>query len=371
MILHILRWHGGDREPVYLGDHSEYLLKSKNFNDQRLSHKTLDPITEFINKVHRQVREGKNNIAKVHEIMSFFGANKTPIPVICTNPDLFNSPSSNYGGLAVPPFIQHPSFDGSNKTIVNSSTPQNTSSVTLKENGIEKIAGFTANVCDICAGVVIETQYSVEVGREEPKLVKRNNHTCTRMVSAPKFASLLQFMKISTMFMHMPLELAQAVAEWTWPDSFLIAMRVPIFLVDRKEIIDVLMTPQANSDKDGNEMWTNGWALEAAKKGWIILNNEELVDFIKIAKHKTSVYFRIRIDKPSGGGKECFGSDTIYLMFIDKYPPRFMMPLQLLQEYARSNINISYVNLLRHIYVLLWINIITNHNMQSTYNLSL
>jgi hypothetical protein len=62
------------------------------------------------------------------------------------------------------------------------------------------------------------------------------------------------------------------------------------------------------------------WALRAIENGQMVLNDNDLIDFINIAKTKTWGYFRIHLDNPEDGANidnSCSNSE-IYCMFVNR-----------------------------------------------------
>lgn len=104
MVLHNIRWHGGNKEPVYLGDHSEYLIKSKKanywpFNStynaatsesfpfpfQNSYSKKSNSLFEPIKSVLRDFLEASKIPGKITTIKSFYSGNMFHYPQLNNN----------------------------------------------------------------------------------------------------------------------------------------------------------------------------------------------------------------------------------------------------------------------------------------------
>lgn len=93
MKVHIQRWHGGNKQPLYIGEQTETLLKnhqgpsslgSNTVNSKSppspilKSSKSPESVFEFINELHSQVIEARGIPRKIEEIQSFFNGDLLP-----------------------------------------------------------------------------------------------------------------------------------------------------------------------------------------------------------------------------------------------------------------------------------------------------
>jgi hypothetical protein len=130
------------------------------------------------------------------------------------------------------------------------------------------------------------------------------------------------------------------VKSWIGQDSqngaCLVAFKMPIDKFKVDSIIDINVLPygdktfkgDSNSlnnsshydDQDkNNDKGTHKWAVQAIKNGQIILNDNDLLDFLMIAKHRTSGYFRIHANANNLEDRS-YRNSEVYCMFIDKGP---------------------------------------------------
>ena len=147
-----------------------------------------------------------------------------------------------------------------------------------------------------------------------------------------------KLINISANLTELPWELKKAVKRWTGQDTYLVAFKLPLDKVkaniidiynSSRAIIDIYISSRAktntnlrNSDNYPNQ--DNGrmhlWALRAIENSQMVLNDNDLIDFINIAKNKTWGYLRIHLDNPEDGANidnSCSNSE-IYCMFINR-----------------------------------------------------
>ena len=79
MKVHVYRWHPENKEPLYVGDQTEALLKSKN-NQHPSTSRDTESMFEYINKFHSQVLEAKEALRKMEEIKDFYGRDFPYVP---------------------------------------------------------------------------------------------------------------------------------------------------------------------------------------------------------------------------------------------------------------------------------------------------
>ena len=190
--------------------------------------------------------------------------------------------------------------------------------------------------------IVIETQYADERGINLG-VVSRNGHTCSfsegRSETITLQNAVRRVLNASVNLEQLPWELMKAVKRWTGQDgqngAYLVAFKLPIDKVEVDTIIDISVLPlgdkmlkkgSSNSldnsipygDQDNNnEKGTPKWALQAIENGQIILNDNDLLDFLKIAKNKTYGYFRVHTNANNLEDR-AFRNSEIYCMFINK-----------------------------------------------------
>jgi hypothetical protein len=230
-----------------------------------------------------------------------------------TNNNFGNITPANFGKSIVPsisllPFYANPLYSSS--TLVSPS-------INSQDTKREEIAGFKAKICEKCMEIVIETQYAVEYGIDL-EVVSRNGHTCSLSEGCQETLALQnavqRVLNASVNLEQLPWELMKAVKRWIGQDSqngaYLVAFKLPIDKVKVDSIIDINVLPSedktfkgsSNSlnnsihygDQDkNNDKGIHKWAVQAIKNGQIILNDNDLLNFLMIAKNRTSGYFRI------------------------------------------------------------------------------
>jgi hypothetical protein len=136
----------------------------------------------------------------------------------------------------------------------------------------------------------------------------------------------------------MPWELKKAVKRWTDKDgknnAYLVGFKLPLEKVNFNNIIDIyplsvkdkmsntLNNSNLYANETKNEKRKHDWALGAIKKGQMILNDNELLDFLKTANNRTSGYFRIHANNLEDRS-DIDNSDSapeIYCLFVNKGP---------------------------------------------------
>ena len=348
MIVHMRRWrHGSDREPIYLGDQTQHRLKCKKFHQHPRSpankhpsnpanntpssggssflfrkpssaSKKPDSPFEPINNLYDHVVEAREIPRKIEEIKSFFSGSSN------TNKSLWNIDLQNFGKppksyTSLPPFNLY------------TLSPSFTSAPTIDAQGTkkEKVAGFEGSICDNCMETVIETQYGVDENGKEPRIVKENSHIicCGPLKPLTLERAVIQIINYSAKLRELPYEVRKAVKIWTGQDTYLVALKLPpekakgniidIYVSSRARTNNNSPLPNSNnySNKDNKE-----WALRAAKNVQIKLNDDDLIDFIRLAQNKTSAFFRIHIGNTNDKANidnSCLFSG-IYCMFIIK-----------------------------------------------------
>jgi hypothetical protein len=73
-----------------------------------------------------------------------------------------------------------------------------------------------------------------------------------------------------------------------------------------------------DQDKN-NDKRTHKWAVQAIKNGQIILNDNDLLDFLMMAKNRTSGHFRVHTNANNLENRS-YENSEIYCMFINKGP---------------------------------------------------
>jgi hypothetical protein len=340
MVLHILRCHGGNKEPVYLGDHSEYLLKSKKANHwpptssynapssesfpfpfQNSNSKKSNSLFEPINSLFRDFLEASQIPAKIAAIKSSYSGNVFHYPQLNTNL------SSYHGKPFVPPFTQFSPI-----SIANTKSPSFVSppAVDSPGNRKEELAGFSARVCKNCNEVFVEGKYEVEESGNDPIIVTKNEHICLYPLKALRADEMARrITSLASNLTWLPWILKKVVKGWTGQDTFLIAFKIPFDKVKTEDIIDIFVSPRdiTNYDRNDNrrpnpyyDEVLNGWALRARENGSITLSDNDLIDFIMIANNKTWGYFRIHLDALKVNKDISDPNSEIYCMFINNRP---------------------------------------------------
>jgi hypothetical protein len=335
MKVHIDRWHRENKEPLYVSDQTEALLKSKKDQHSPASGKT-ESMFDFINKLHGQVSEAKEAQRKMEEIKDFFGGNLSYVPRLYTNKILGNIAITNFGK----PLMAYTSIP---PLYANTSPPSFTFTSAMDSQGTrrEEVVGFTAKVCEGCTKIVIETHYAVDEDGKDPATIRRSNHFCFCPLKPSTLQSkALYILDLSARLTELPSELKKAVKRWIGQDGYLVAFRLALekananivdIYTSSRAVIDIPISSRAktnfnlrNSDSYSSQdiKRTHQWALRVIENGQTLLNDDELIDFIKIADNRTAGYFRIRLDGQeykANTNNSSFHSE-IYCMFINKGP---------------------------------------------------
>jgi hypothetical protein len=343
MVLHIIRWHDGNKEPVHLGDHSEYLLKSKKANHwppsstyntpraesfpfpfQNSYSKKSNSLFEPINSVLRDFLEIHG---KYEAIKSFYGGNMFHYPQLNTNQSSYYINPGYYGKPFVPPIMQSLPIPSANTKSPSFVVPP---AINSQENRKEELAGFSAKVCENCGEVFIEVQYGVEESGNDPIIVTKNEHICLcplKSLRADEMARRIA--NLAAKLARLPWVLKRAVKEWTGQDTFLVAFKIPFDKVKTEDVVDIFVSPRDvtnygcnnnNHPKPDYEELSNGWALRVKENGSITLSDNDLVDFIMITRNKTSGYFRTHFDALKVNKDIPNSNSEIYCMFINNRP---------------------------------------------------
>jgi hypothetical protein len=184
MKVQIQRWHkevGQQPELQYLNHQASPLLKDNKdiFSNEsgavggnsvsnnsflspfyKFSEKPQDPF-EFVNEIYLKVINIKEMQRKVEEIRRVFNENCSHLTESPTNfVPLANSKKSGVSSISLPTF----------RADLSSSSPATINPQEIKK---EEIAGFKAKVCETCMGIVIETQYSIELTGKSPEVITR------------------------------------------------------------------------------------------------------------------------------------------------------------------------------------------------------
>lgn len=359
MKLHIKRWHK-EGEPICADDLTVSLLKGKKNQNSRASvsngvsskpfplpfsksfSEKPESFFEFVNQIHRQVVEAREIFRKVEEIKMVFNGNPSYFMQLSTNNNFENITPANFGksvvpSISLPPFYANPLYPSS--TLVSPS-------INSQDSKGEEIAGFKAKICEKCMEIVIETQYVDERGISL-EVVSKNGHACSLSEGRSETITLQnavrRVLNASVNLEQLPWELMKAVKRWTGQDgqnsAYLVAFKLPIdkLPIDKVKvdtIIDINALPSGDKmlkgscnslnnstpygDQDNNdEKGIPKWALQAIENGQIILNDNDLLDFLKIAKNKTYGYFRVHTNANNLEDRAYRNSD-IYCMFINK-----------------------------------------------------
>lgn len=346
MKLHVLRWHGRNKEPVYLGEHNEFLLKSKNANHQCQtsiystlnSESFLNPFRNsyskrsnspfgLINSYFDDILEVRETRAKAAAIKNTYNSSVFHYPQFYTNLRSYPISPGYYGKTFVPPFMQSVPISSADKESSFFITPPAINSQRSKK---EELTGFKARICENCSEVIIEARYEVEESGNDPKIIARNEHACLLPLKTLKANEMTRLItNLSANLTKLPWELKKAVKGWTGQQTFLIAFKLPFDKVNTEDIADIFVPPIAISNYDRSsdnhpipyyEEKLNEWALRVRKNGSITLSDNDLIDFITIAKNKTWGYFRIHVDALKANKDISNSKSEIYCMFINKRP---------------------------------------------------
>jgi hypothetical protein len=353
MKLHIQRWHK-EGEPLHMDDPTVSLPKGKKNQystasvsnsvgstpfpfpfDQSFS-KNLESFSEFVNNTHRLVVEAMEIRRKVEEIKMFSNSNPSYFMQLLNNNNFGNITSVNSGKsfvppISLPPFYANPLYPSS--TFVSPS-------INSQETTREEIAGFKTKICEKCMEIVIETQYVNERGTSL-EVVSTNDHTCSLTEGRSETTlqdAVRRILNASVNLEQLPWELMQEVKRWTGQNgqssAYLVAFKLPIDKVNVDTIIDINVLPSGDKmfkgssnslnnsipygDQDNNNYkGTHKWALQAIENGQIILDDNDLLDFLKVAKNKTYGYFRVHTNANKLEDR-AYGNSDIYCMFINK-----------------------------------------------------
>jgi hypothetical protein len=337
MHVHIRRWHEDkDKEPVFLGDQSETLLQSRKDQRSPGPSKKLGQMFEPINEFYRWFVDGKEARRKLEEITSFY-RNLPYLPQVYLDENTGNIAPPKFG-KSLMPHISNPSFHANTFPPSFWFTPP---SIVSQGTRKEEIAGFMAKVCDDCTKIVIEMHYAVEESGKDPSIMTRNSHFCFRPAKPLTLQSgVLRVLELSAKLEELPLELEKSVRRWTGKDAYLVALKLPPTIVITN-IIDIYTSSRAKANTDlrsshnypTQDKRLHQWALRAIENGGIgqiILNDDDLIDFMEIANNKTYGYFRFQFGDPEDNSGENPGdkanivksslNSEIYLMFINKGP---------------------------------------------------
>ena len=116
----------------------------------------------------------------------------------------------------------------------------------------------------------------------------------------------------------------------------MVAFKLPIDKVKVDSIIDINVLPSGDKmlkgssnslnnsirydDQDkNNDKEAHQWAVQVIKNGQIILDDNDLLDFLIIAKNRTSGYFRVHTNANNLENRS-YENSEIYCMFINKGP---------------------------------------------------
>jgi hypothetical protein len=320
MHVHISRWHEDkDKEPLFLGGEAETLLQSGK--DQRSPGPSKKKGSRFepINEFYGWFVDFKEARRKLEEITSYRNVPYLPRVYLDENPGNIAPPSLHANTF--PPFFSFapPSIDSQGITR-------------------EEIAGFMAKVCDNCTKIVIEVHYAVEESGKDPSIMTRNSHFCFRPAKPLTLQSrALRVLEFSAKLEELPLELVKSVRRWTGNDAYLVALKMPPKIVITN-IIEIYTSSRAKANtnlRSSHNYHTqyrrlHQWALRAKENGGIgqvILNDDDLKDFMEIANNKTYGYFRFQFGDPEDNpGENPYKANIdksslkseIFLMFINR-----------------------------------------------------
>lgn len=270
----------------------------------------------------------------------FYSGNLSHFMQLPTNNNFGNITPANFGKSIVPSISLLPFYGNPLYPLPTLVSP----SINSQETKREEIAGFKAKICEKCMEIVIETQYAVECGIDL-EVVSRNSHTCSLSEGCQETLTLQnavqRVLNASVNLEQLPWELMKAVKMWIGQDSqkgaYLVAFKLPIDKVKVDSIIDINVLPSgdkmlkgsSNSSLDNsihygdydknNDKGIHKWAVQAIKNGQIILNDNDLLDFLMMAKNRTSGYFRIHANANNLEDRS-YRNSEVYCMFINKGP---------------------------------------------------
>jgi hypothetical protein len=189
----------------------------------------------------------------------------------------------------------------------------------------DRIIGYSGYVCETClANMPLATYYFKENDKEVGV-----THFCVPERIA-KMQGLTEDQRNSTindLHRTLPEKIKKAVKEWTNNNNiYLISRRLPRI----PENYTCFTTLPSNIDKDH-------WAQRAIKENQILLNDNELLDYIHSANNKTFQYFYIQVNQDE--------QPQPYFMFISKDPVLPHLELKSLLLYDKFlQLNNSYFN---------------------------
>ena len=320
MHIHISRWHEDkDKEPLFLGGEAETLLHSGK--DQRSPGPSKKKGSRFepINEFYGWFVDFKEARRKLEEIKA-----------IVTCPTFRKSISMRIRAILRLHYFMPTHFPH----LFSFAPPS------IDSQGItrEEIAGFMAKVCDNCTKIIIEVHYSVEEIGKDPSIMTRNSHFCFRPAKPLTLQSrVLRLLEFSAKLEELPLELVKSVRKWTGNDACLVALKLPPKFVITN-IIEIYTSSRAKANTNLHSSHNyhtqyrrlHQWALRAIENGGIgqvILNDDDLKDFMEIANNKTYGYFRFQFGDPEDNpGENPYKANIdksslkseIFLMFINR-----------------------------------------------------
>jgi hypothetical protein len=188
--------------------------------------------------------------------------------------------------------------------------------------------------------IVIDNQYSVEISGKGPEVVTKKSHRCIVSTVPSKPITLKsrtrQSAKILAKLIKLPWILKEAVKRWTDKDgqnnAYLVGFKLPLEKVKSNNIIDIYTLSVKNkmsktlnnsnlyANETKNDKGIHKWALEVIKNGQVILNDDDLLDFLTTAKNGTSGYFRIHTNdlEESSDLENSDSAAEIYCLFVNK-----------------------------------------------------
>ncbi|HEU4824517.1 MAG TPA: hypothetical protein VFS97_13920 [Nitrososphaeraceae archaeon] len=346
MKLHIQRWHK-EGEPLtvsllkgkknqYSGDSVSKSVGSRPFPFHESFSKGLESFPEFVNNTHRWVVEAMEIRRKVEEIKMFSNSNPSYFIQLPNNNNSGSITPAIFGksivpSISLPPFYANPLYPSS--TFVPPS-------LNSQETRREEITGYRAKICEKCMEIVIETQYVDERGTSL-EVVGRNGHTCSLTEGRSETTlqnAVRRILNASVNLEQLPWELMKAVKGWTGQNgqnsAYLVAFKLPIDKVKVDTIIDINVLPSGDKmfkgssnslnnsipygDQDNNnDKGTHKWALQAIESGQIILNDNDILDFLMIAGNRTYGYFRVHVNANNLEDRS-YRNSEVYCMFINK-----------------------------------------------------
>jgi hypothetical protein len=303
-------------------------LRNNKNNDYDLNSQ-VHPMTFSID-YHKKEEDTSRKRDLLEEILQLWRPKIKQIKEILETKDLFSQiqyDSSQQqqpiiGGIPVGGFSLPSSIDDLTSSSPSSSCPSMT--FTPETDPLkDRIIGYTGFVCETClANVPLAIYHFKENGKQIEA-----GHFCVpeRFLKMQGLMAKEKQNIINDLHKTLSEEIKKAVKVWTNNKNiYLISRRLPCIPENYTGFTTLL---PSNIDKDHH------WARRAIKENQILLNDNELLDYIRSANNKTFEYFYIQVNQDE--------QSQPYFMFISKDPilPRLELNSLLLYDEFVQQIN--------------------------------